>query len=101
MTVDVTVENTPVEVTLDVDPVVIEVDPASIEIIVEPTEILVTVEPAEIVIDIAPQGVPGPLGPAELYDSSTANPVGAPATYLRFERDIDGDTQAIYLGTAT
>lgn len=35
----------------------------------------------------------------ELYDSATP-PVGAPSTYLRFERDVDGDVQNIYLGTA-
>lgn len=34
----------------------------------------------------------------ELYDSDT-EPVAPPATYLRFERDIDGDVQTIYLGT--
>lgn len=51
--------------------------------------------------------VPGPPGPgggggvAELYDTNTPNPPGAPFPYLRFERDIDGDVQAVYLGTAT
>lgn len=39
-------------------------------------------------------------GPVELYDSNTppADPV---YPYLRFERDVDGDVQAIYLGTAS
>lgn len=34
----------------------------------------------------------------ELFDQATV-PLDAPATYLRFERDVDGDVQAIYLGT--
>lgn len=59
-----------------------------------------------------PPGAPGPAGPTgpagtpgtgvrELYDSTTPDPVGAPFPYLRFARDIDGDVQTIYLGTAT
>ena len=35
----------------------------------------------------------------ELIDSPVP-PVEGPMTYLRFERDVDGDVQAIYLGTA-
>lgn len=37
-------------------------------------------------------------GAPELVDAATA-PADPPATYLRFERDLDGDVQAIYLGT--
>lgn len=49
------------------------------------------------------QGIPGPPGengPVELYDSDTP-PVDPPDVYLRFERDLDGDVQHIYLGTVT
>lgn len=48
-----------------------------------------------------PQGPPGGGGGlVELYDTNTPNPPGAPFPYLRFERDLDGDVQAVYLGTA-
>lgn len=51
------------------------------------------------------QGPAGDRGPAgvgipELYDSNIP-PVMPTFPYLRFERDGDGDVQAIYLGTAT
>lgn len=51
-----------------------------------------------IVLPVA--GPAGPPGPTELFDSLTP-PTTALDVYLRFERDLDGDVQAIYLGTAT
>ena len=44
------------------------------------------------------QGPPGG-DVIELYDSNTP-PTSPPSTYLRFERDSDGDVVAIHLGTA-
>lgn len=56
--------------------------------------------PGVVVVPVAgAPGAPGADGPTELYDSA-AVPVSPPATYLRFSRDVDGDVQAIYLGTA-
>lgn len=47
-----------------------------------------------------PTGPPGSPDPVELYDSNTP-PVSPAFPYLRFARDMAGDVQTIYLGTAT
>ena len=86
----------------------IELDPPSIAEVVVSTPSLpeVVIEtlpssPGVIVLPIGgPPGPPGPGGDQELFDR-TSPPPTPPDTYLRFERDIDGDVQAIYLGTVT
>lgn len=47
-----------------------------------------------------PPGPAGPPGPQQIYDSPTP-PVSPVLPYLRVERDVDGDIQAIYIGTET
>lgn len=51
-----------------------------------------TLSPEGEETDVAASGL-------ELIDSPVP-PVEGPMTYLRFERDENGDVQAIYLGTA-
>lgn len=98
-----------------VQPIVVEIAPGDspkIDLIGQTSQIdlvgqsgpTVEIINRSIHIDVHGTGVAGPPGPGaqpELYDSNIPNPPGAPATYLRFERDGDGDVQAIYLGTAT
>jgi hypothetical protein len=84
---------------VDIPDLTIEVIDTSIDVVeIDPdTDALLVVIGAT-----GPAGPPGPGGGvAELYDTNTPNPPGAPFPYLRFERDIDGDVQAVYLGTST
>lgn len=45
-----------------------------------------------------PPGLQGDPGPQQIYDAVTP-PVSPFLPYLRVERDIDGDIQAVYIGT--
>lgn len=47
------------------------------------------------------KGDTGPGGAIELFDSVTPPVSPGSYPYLRFERDLDGDVQYIYLGTLT
>lgn len=105
MTVEVIITPpSPVEVSATSAPTELTITPpAAVTVTATPPEpITVDVTVAEpIEINVAAQGVPGPIGPSgptELYDSDTP-PVFPSTTYLRFERDVDGDVQTIYLGT--
>lgn len=78
----------------DLEPVLVEIPTVEfIQYETDPDIILVPVEGPR-----GPQGIAGDS--VELFDS-TSPPPSPPDTYLRFERDIDGDVQTIYLGTVT
>lgn len=92
------------------DPVEVVIDPTLVEVVIEApaTEITLAPEVTDVVINpsltelvVSPLGMQGPPGPTELVDALVPPiPGNVSATYLRFERDDDGDVQAIYLGTA-
>lgn len=103
--VDVQVTPGIIDLQVTSGPVDIEVSGNLIDVAVTPPPTIdIEVTPSMVEIDVAPMGVPGGPGPAgpgggqELFDSATP-PLNPPGTYLRFERDVDGDVQAIYLGT--
>lgn len=91
----------PIEVAIATPaPVEVAVTSSVIEIALtaQPAIEVAVTAPAPILVDVAAMGVPGPAGPVELLDSADV-PVDPADTYLRFERDLDGDVQAIFLGT--
>lgn len=59
---------------------------------------VVAAENGGFTVDGESNGSPGTGTFAELHDGASA-PAGIDHTYLRFERDVDGDVQAVYLGT--
>ncbi len=56
--------------------------------------------PAGATGSIGPTG-PAGVGEIEIWDQATPPPLLSHMPYIRFERDIDGDVQYIYLGTAS
>jgi len=88
-----------VDVLFDEEAISVTIDEETIEVLgAETAPIDLTInEPEIVVIGVGEQGPPG-VGNPELYDSST--PPSSPTyPYLRFERDVDGDVQTVYLGT--
>lgn len=92
----------PVIVTLGVESVTpprLTVEAISTQVTVEAPQ------PIQVAMDLRTVPVPPPPvppAPPELVDSATPPlALTAASVYLRFERDLDGDVQRIYLGTET
>lgn len=85
-------------VSQDATTVTVAEDVTTVQAVNQSATVVVATETATFVTGTASVGPRGPLGPAELYDQATPPPA-PPFPYLRFERDLDGDVQAIFLGT--
>lgn len=93
--------------------VVIHEDSATVVATPAASKIVTTTPDVDTVVDPNPPDVdplildgkeyvitpgPSPSERHELFDQDTP-PTSFPLPYLRFERDLDGDIQTIYLGT--
>jgi hypothetical protein len=87
--VDILVEPQVVDIVVESPPIIeLELTPDPVEVVIAPETVQVDIGSGWIVVEGGP----------ELFDTN-AVPAAPPDTYLRFERDVDGDIQAVYLGT--